>query len=140
MGVPDVVRRSGARQFAAIRADLKLREAALISEHSLLQRCEATARRHPALEPALRPLVRDHRAHVRVLRSLSDAPVRQAKPAQRVPADRSKALAEVRQAERRAVEARVADCVEAASGELASLLAAVAASGAQHTSLLATGS
>jgi hypothetical protein len=134
---PDVVRRSGARQFAAIRADLVRRDAALLNELKLLQRCEATARRHRSLKATLRPLAGDHRAHVRALLGMSDAPVRRPKTARRVPADAGKALAELRRAERRAVEARVADCVAASSGELAALLAAIAASGAQHSSVLA---
>jgi hypothetical protein len=133
------VRRAVVERNAAVRADVALRDAAVVAERRLLELCEATARRHPSTAQLLRPVRQGHRAHVRVLEGLWRAPTSQPPAADhgRVPADRRSALADLRRAEQRVVDARLADCLDARVGELAALLASIAASDAQHVSLLA---
>ena len=133
------VRRAVVERNAAIRADVALRDAAVVAERDLLARCEAAERRFPGAAELLRPLRRSHRAHVRVLDDLWRSTPRQPSGSAggRVPADRRAALADLRRAEQRAVDARLADCLDARAGQLAALLASIAASDAQNVSLLA---
>ena len=96
---------------------------------------EAATLSVPGLTPVLEPVATAHAAHLEVLAGAGpDAPT-PAPP--RVPADRARALAAVRRSEQRLLREVRARCVAAASGDLARVLASVAASTAQHGAALA---
>jgi hypothetical protein len=78
-----------------------------------------------------------HAAHLEVLEgAVADADV-PTPPPPRIPADRSKALTAVRRSEQRLLREVRRGCVDAASGDLARVLASMAASTAQHGASLA---
>jgi hypothetical protein len=93
---------------------------------------EAARRRFPRLRARLQPLVRMHRAHLRVL----DAPEDRSIPAPDVGATPAEALERVRLAEQTLQQSLVDAAVEAQSGALARLLASTSASVSQHLAAL----
>lgn len=127
-------------------ADQPLLESSRADQQALLDLAEATVLAHPRWRSTLAPLATDLQTHVEVLggatapRSASTAtPSAAASGASpTVPADARTALEAVVSAARTASAARVADTSRAVSGELARVLAAVAASDAQHSTVLAT--
>lgn len=98
---------------------------------------EAATLSVPGLTPVLEPVATAHAAHLEVLAgAVPDADVPTPAPP-RIPADRTKALAAVRRSEQRLLREVRGGCVAAASGDLARVLASVAASTAQHAAALA---
>ena len=91
----------------------------------------------PALAARLDGLARDHAAHLDLLvGAVPDAEV-PAPGAASVPARPAPALAAVRRTEQRLLRTLRRSCVTAASGDLARVLASVAASVSQHLATLA---
>jgi hypothetical protein len=122
--------------------DAGLRTALTADKHALLDRYSATVRRHPGLRIRLAPLQADHLAHLQALGGPatlaatdtgSPAPAR---PAGAVPADPPAAVQLLERAERAAAARRIAQCVSAADGKLAELIASVGASEAVHAAVL----
>lgn len=92
----------------------------------------------PALGPRFEPVVAAHAAHREVLASaVADAELPTAAPAT-VPAQSSRALRAVRRSEQQLSRTLRDGCLAAASGDLARVLASMAASTSQHTAALAT--
>ena len=117
------------------QADADLQTRVIAAERRLVAGCEEALRRHPDLDPVLRPVIADHAAHLHALGAKGAvAPDRSSRTA--VPQSARRALADLAAAELAAAEARVADCVAARSGPFARLLAAVGAAEAQHAALL----
>jgi hypothetical protein len=113
--------------------DTLLARAAARSAGELLAVYRATARRHPDLRPLLRPLAAHHAEHLAVLAPDGPPPLSRGS---RVPRGRTSALAALRRRERAAARSRQAAVVDASSGDLARVLAAVVACQAQHLVLL----
>lgn len=91
------------------------------------------------LTARLDPLVAAHAAHRELLAgAVADAELPGASPA-RVPDAPDRALAAVRRSEQRLLRQLREACVGAASGDLARVLASVAASTAQHSATLGSG-
>jgi hypothetical protein len=108
--------------------------AALVRARSVV---EAATLSVPDLTPLLEPVATAHAAHLEVLEgAVADADVA-TPPPPRVPADRAGALTAVRRSEQRLLREVRRGCVAAASGDLARVLASVAASTAQHGAALA---
>lgn len=132
----------------AIPLDRRMREAAVRDSERLLERYDATAAAHPALSERLAPLraaVVEHAAALSAASPGSAAPSAApsgatgaaAPPASRepVPPTPADALAALADAERTLSETRTID-LAGAPGELARMLASVAACGAVHAFLL----
>lgn len=99
----------------------------------------AAAAPAPGLAARLDPLLAAHAAHRELLAgAVADAELPDASPA-RVPDAPDRALAAVRRSEQRLLRLLREACVGAASGDLARVLASVAASTAQHSAALGTG-
>ncbi|MFW6692015.1 hypothetical protein [Streptomyces sp. MAR4 CNX-425] len=136
----------------------RIRRRAAEESRGLLRRYDATASAHPALAAALDPLRADVARHVAALgRGLpagtraasgggagagpgdrADAeppPPARKRGGEEVPADPAQALAALAAAEKRTADAHTA-ALAAAPGEVARLLASVAAAGAAHVYLL----
>ncbi|GAA1445381.1 hypothetical protein GCM10009641_66530 [Mycobacterium cookii] len=93
----------------------------------------------PGLAARLEPLVAAHAAHRELLAgAVADTELPGASPA-RVPDAPDRALAAVRRSEQRLLRQLREACVAAASGDLARVLASVAASTAQHSAALGSG-
>ena len=108
--------------------------AALVRARSVV---EAATLSVPELTPVLEPVATAHAAHLEVLEgAVADADV-ETPPPPRVPAERAGALTAVRRSEQRLLREVRRGCVGAASGDLARVLASVAASTAQHGAALA---
>ena len=108
--------------------------AALVRARSVV---EAATLSVPDLTPLLEPVATAHAAHLEVLEgAVADADV-PTPPPPRIPADRSGALTAVRRSEQRLLREVRRGCVDAASGDLARVLASMAASTAQHGAALA---
>jgi hypothetical protein len=108
--------------------------AALVRARSVV---EAATLSVPDLTPLLEPVATAHAAHLAVLEgAVADADV-PTPPPPRVPAERAGALSAVRRSEQRLLREVRRGCVDAASGDLARVLASVAASTAQHGAALA---
>ncbi|WFB07126.1 hypothetical protein LRS74_08725 [Streptomyces sp. LX-29] len=129
-------------------AAIRLRERAHRDSATLLARYDATAKAHPALAERLRPLREETARHVAAFAARPDtaspapgSPSARAgagrKPAAapEVPKDGRAALTELARAERLTADERTRALVDA-PGELARLLASVAACGAAHAFLL----
>jgi len=130
----------------------RLVNTAVRREQALLARCHATADRHPDLAHRLAPLVSDHEDHLAALghpvggtggasataagtpASTGASPSPTPPP---VPASPDAATAAVADAERRAASSTL-DGLEGAPGQLARLLASVAAAESSHHALLTT--
>ncbi|MBT2477767.1 hypothetical protein J7E94_05640 [Streptomyces sp. ISL-94] len=140
----------------AIPLERRMREAAVRDSGRLLERYDATAAAHPALAERLAPLrgaVAAHAAALAPTPSGSPSASRSAAPSpapsssgatgvaapatgpEPVPAQAEDALSALADAERSLAEARTID-LAGAPGELARLLASVAACGAVHAHLL----
>ncbi|MEU9145094.1 hypothetical protein [Streptomyces sp. NPDC048349] len=136
---------------AGIPLERRMREAAVRDSARLLERYDATAAAHPALAARLAPLRAAVAAHAAALAltpsdapspsgsatpsggtGAAAAPAPSAEPVPPKPADALTALAD---AERSLSQARTID-LAGAPGELARVLASVAACGAVHTYLL----
>lgn len=92
----------------------------------------------PALEVLLVPFTRAHAAHRALLSgAVPDASTSAAEPVE-VPGRRPAALATVRRTERRLQRTLELSTVRASSGDLARVLASMAASLAQHLTVLET--
>lgn len=136
----------------------RLRRRAAEASRGLLRRYDATASAHPALAGALDPLRADVARHVAALARGLPADTRAASPAggrespgdradaappppaqrradEAVPADPAKAVAALAAAEKRTADAHTA-ALATAPGDVARLLASVAAAGAAHVYLL----
>ncbi|MEV6577656.1 hypothetical protein AB0M92_05730 [Streptomyces sp. NPDC051582] len=137
----------------AVPLERRMRESAVRESERLLERYDATAAAHPALAARLAPLRSSVAAHVGALASpgpatsrspsgaspsasssaaAAGAPVVSADP---VPPKPEEALTALADAERSLAEARTVT-LAGAPGELARLLASVAACGAVHAYLL----
>lgn len=124
--------RTGSRPPAAAPSDTALARRAARDSARLLGAYRAAVQRHPTLRPVLQPLAAHHAEHL-----AGYAPERPpAVPATRVAAGRAQALDELRRLERSVAWSRRRDTVEAASGDLARILAATVACQAQHLVLL----
>lgn len=136
---------------AAISLDRRMREAAVRDSERLLERYDATGAAHPSLAPRLAPLRASVAAHAAALSPAAGdrpspassavpsagtgaaaAPASSAAPVPPKPAEALTALAD---AERKLSESRTID-LAGAPGELARMLASVAACGAVHAYLL----
>ncbi|MFD7553760.1 MULTISPECIES: hypothetical protein [unclassified Streptomyces] len=134
---------------ARIPLERRMREAAVRESERLLERYDATRAAHPALDAQLAPLRAAVAAHAAALAPApagsrsprpaspsgpvgAAAPTGSAEPVPPKPADALTALAD---AERKLSEARIID-LAGAPGELARLLASLAACGAVHVHLL----
>ena len=107
--------------------------AALVRARSVV---EAATLSVPDLTPLLEPVATAHAAHLEVLEgAVADADV-PTPPPPRIPADRAGALTAVRRSEQRLLREVRRGCVAAASGDLARVLASMAASTAQHGAAL----
>ncbi|NYE38839.1 hypothetical protein F4692_003994 [Nocardioides cavernae] len=108
--------------------------AALVLSRSVIEAATLSA---PDLTPRLEPLATAHAAHLDVLLgAVPDAATTpSAPPVVTAPA----ALAAVRRAEQRLLREVRRGCVDAASGDLARVLASIVASTAQHAAALADG-
>ncbi|MEU9377646.1 hypothetical protein AB0D94_28275 [Streptomyces sp. NPDC048255] len=144
----------GSGTESAVPLERRMREAAVRDSARLLERYDATTTAHPALAQRLAPLRTAVAAHAAALASpgpvpgspsasppgspsptgvtSAGAPVASAEPVPPKPADALSALAD---AERSLAEARTID-LAGAPGELARMLASVAACGAVHAYLL----
>jgi hypothetical protein len=111
--------------------------AALVRARSVL---EAATLAVPELTPVLEPVATAHAAHLEVLAgAVADADVPAPAPPS-VPAVPARALDVVRRSEQRLLREVRRACIGAASGDLARVLASVAASTAQHGAALADAS
>jgi hypothetical protein len=109
--------------------------ASLVRAQSVLEAASLTV---PALGQRLEPLGAAHAAHLEVLvGAVPDAERPTAAPAT-VPAQILGALKAVRRSEQRLLREVREGCLAASSGDLARVLASVAASTAQHTAALST--
>jgi hypothetical protein len=107
--------------------------AALVRARSVV---EAATLSVPDLTPLLEPVATAHAAHLEVLEgAVADADV-PTPPPPRIPADRAGVLTAVRRSEQRLLREVRRGCVAAASGDLARVLASMAASTAQHGAAL----
>lgn len=114
--------------------DLVLTTAARISEGEAL--AAAAAQAFPELDTLLTALVSAHAAHRSLLvTALPDDEVTTAPPP-RLPRRARRALMRVRSLERQVLRQAEDACTEAASGDLARVLASIAASTAQHLTLI----
>lgn len=132
-----------------IPLERRMRETAVRESARLLERYDATSAAHPALAERLGPLRASVAAHAAALaadptaspspsrsRGSSASPAASASPgAEPVPAKPAEALAELADAERSLAEARTIS-LTGAPGELARMLASVAACGRVHAYLL----
>lgn len=108
--------------------------AALVRARSVV---EAATLAVPGLTPVLEPVATSHAAHLEVLAgAVADTDVPAPAPPT-IAGDRDRALAVVRRSEQRLLREVRRGCVGAASGDLARVLASVAASTAQHGAALA---
>ena len=106
---------------------------ALVRARSVL---EAATLAVPDLTPLLAPVATAHAAHQEVLEgAVADADVLTPAPP-RLPAERARALTAVRRSEQRLLREVRRGCLDAASGDLARVLASMAASTAQHGAAL----
>jgi len=117
---------------AAATGDEALAREAAVASAGLLAAYRATAERHTDLRRVLRPIAAHHAEHVAVF--APDDPPRATPP--RVAGSRAEAVTALRRRERSVARARRTATVDAASGDLARILAAVVASQAQHLVLL----
>ena len=117
---------------AAATGDEALAREAARASAGLLSAYRATADRHTDLRRVLRPLAAHHAEHVTVF--APDRPPRADWP--QVAGSRAEAVTVLRRRERSVATVRRAATVEAASGDLARILAAVVACQAQHLVLL----
>lgn len=100
---------------------------------------EAATLSLPTLTPRLQPAAAAHAAHLDVLvGAVADADVPAPAPPEVAP-DEGRALAAVQRSEQRLLREVREGCVGASSGDLARVLASVAASTAQHAAALAPG-
>jgi hypothetical protein len=113
-------------------ADVTLAEEAGYDMAVALVAVEAARRRFPRLRARLQPLVRMHRAHLRLI----DAPEDRSIPAPDIGATPAEALDRVRLAEQTLQKTLVDSAVDAQSGALARLLASTSASVSQHIAAL----
>ncbi|UYM04478.1 hypothetical protein [Solicola gregarius] len=113
-------------------ADDRLIASALADQERLLARCLAVRAAHHSLRTTLAPIADHHRVHVEILGG--DPTKRRARI--KVPSSEPKALAALRDLEDAARTRRTSDANRAASGEFARVLAAIAASEAQHVQVL----
>ncbi|MFG2981051.1 hypothetical protein ACGFYQ_07290 [Streptomyces sp. NPDC048258] len=135
---------------SGIPLEQRMREAAVRDSARLLERYDATAAAHPALAERLAPLrtaVAAHAAALSPVSAGSPSPAVSASPSggtgaaapapsgEPVPPAPAEALTALADAERSLSEARTID-LAGAPGELARLLASVAACGAVHAYLL----
>lgn len=98
---------------------------------------EAATLAVPGLTPVLEPVTTAHAAHLEVLAgAVADTDVPAPAPPT-ITGDRARALTAVRRSEQRLLREVRGGCVTAASGDLARVLASIAASTAQHGAALA---
>jgi hypothetical protein len=117
---------------------------ALRLERSMVRRLEATGRRHASLRRRLRQPLVVHRAHVGLLsRAVEGGSTRPGQPSERgprPPATAKDALVALARAEQTLRDDQVASATRARSGDLARVLAGMAAAAAQQASVLGAGS
>jgi hypothetical protein len=117
--------------------DELLRRAVAADEARLLETYASTRRAHPGLAEHLAPFVRRHEEH---LKAMGGKPSTRATPTPTgsvTPVDPVTAVGNLGQAEAAAARMRQADCLRAEDGELARLLASIAACEALHESNVA---
>ncbi|MFF4756458.1 hypothetical protein ACWD5R_40620 [Streptomyces sp. NPDC002514] len=127
-------------------ADERARARAARDSRELAARYDAVLAAHPDLARRLRPLRAEVAAHAKAFEAGATGPAPSASPttagsaapAAAVPTDRTKALAALATAERDLADRRSEALLEV-PGELARLLASVAAAGAAHAYLLTDG-
>jgi hypothetical protein len=127
-----------------------LRDRVVAAEHELIAWYEATAREHPEVAEALGPFRARHERHVDAVAATArvHTPEATATPTTprpdpsppsiitAVPVDPAAAVDRLTEFEAAAVEARLADCLAARDGRLATLFASIAACEASHDRLL----
>ncbi|MDN5853980.1 MAG: hypothetical protein L0K86_14255 [Actinomycetia bacterium] len=113
-------------------SDDQLMADALADQEQMLALCLAVRAQHKSARKVLAPLVRHHREHVRVLGG--DPSSRRARSG--MSSSQKKALTALRRKESTAAKQRAHDAQRAKSGELARVLAAIAASQLQHEFVL----
>lgn len=126
-----------------------LRDRVVAAEHELIAWYEATAREHPELADALGLFRARHERHVDAVAATArgQTPEATATPPTpgpgpsppmitAVPVDPAAAVDRLTEFEAAAVEARLADCLAARDGGLATLFASIAACEASHDRLL----
>ena len=117
-------------------ADELLKRTVAAHEARILEMYAAAALAYPDLAEPLAPFVRRHEEHRDAVRPrASDTPTASAtepSPTSRPGEDPAAAIAALAEAEADAAEARRADCLRADDGELARLLASIAACEALH--------
>jgi hypothetical protein len=117
--------------------DELLRRAVAADESRLLEMYAATQLAHPDLAELVTPFVRRHQEH---LQAVGGAVSQQATPtptSSATPGDRATTLGRLAEAEAAAARTREADCLRAADGELARLLASIAACESLHEPVVA---
>ena len=112
--------------------DEELITAALADQERLLATCLGVRARHKSTRQTLAPIVEHHREHIRVL---GGEPSNQ-RDRSRIPSAPGKALRALRQKEAAAAKRRASNAQQAEAGELARVLAAIAASQRQHEYVL----
>lgn len=112
-------------------ADERLLDKALGDQRRVLADCMAVRASQPELRELLAPMVDHHRTHVELLGGKPSG--RRSRNAPRKPAD---ALGWLRDVELKAATKRSTDAGRARAGELARILAGIAASQAQHGYLI----
>ncbi|MBU6245779.1 MAG: hypothetical protein KGP12_11250 [Actinomycetales bacterium] len=112
----------------AVRAQVADAEAALIAQYA------TTVAAFPELAAGLQPILREHQAHLAAMGTglATDAST----PVGQPPATAAQALIALADAERTAAQQRREACVAASDGELARILALIAASEAAHVPAL----
>ncbi|MFB7501232.1 hypothetical protein ACFC09_42310 [Streptomyces sp. NPDC056161] len=134
---------SGTAGGGSRSADERSRARAARDSRELAARYDAVLAAHPDLARRLRPLRAEVAAHAKAFEAGATDPSPSAAPAAAVPAaavptDPAKALAALATAERDLADRRAKALLEV-PGELARLLASVAAAGAAHAYLLTDG-
>jgi len=116
--------------------DELLRRAVAADESRLLEMYAATQLAHPDLAELVTPFVRRHQEHLQAV----GGAVSQATPtptSSATPGDRAITLGRLAEAEAAAARTREADCLRAVDGELARLLASIAACESLHEPVVA---
>ncbi|MEV6652780.1 hypothetical protein [Streptomyces sp. NPDC051219] len=162
-GCSDPATAGGKAARASVSAERRMREQAARESTQLLARYDATAAAHPALAARLAPLRAEVAAHARAFGAAAakagpppaptapgsqgtdtgpagSGPAASGPPpvGSTVPGEPNQALAALAAAERRTADARTAALL-GAPGELARLMASVAAAGSVHAYLLTSG-
>jgi hypothetical protein len=112
--------------------DELLRRAVAADETRLLEMYGAVQLAHPDLAERLAPFIRRHQEHLQAVGGAASQQVTPTPTSSTTPVDPSTAVVRLAEAEAAAARTREAGCLRAADGELARLLASIAACEALH--------